>query len=252
MHRATGLNSSFRGYTAGGAASTVHGADDTKLMQEMAGGFMKNEMRQALQAPQNFGFTSVVMDAIKSGAGQIMGAAETFASFMGGNRSFPVAGNMDDRRHRLNGLEKGEASSFATQGMMQQIHHSLDGMFGSAPNDKTLRMALLDDSSQQDMTSQSFQSQSGNSTSAAGVAVNDLDFLEVDKKGATHFIHVDRQGMRHRFRRVFPLGITNYSHVVPMPTPLDASGGGGGSDGGGAGGAGAGGDGMKIDRKSVV
>ena len=106
MHRATPSNSSFRGYSSGGSRSVVGSADDGKLMQEMAGGLMHNEARSAIEAAQNFGFTSVVKDAIMSKLGAMVGSAETFMSFMGGNRSFPAAGNMDDRRHRLNGLDR--------------------------------------------------------------------------------------------------------------------------------------------------
>ena len=230
MHRATPLTSSFRAYTGGGARSAVNQADDSHLMQESAGNFMAGEARQAIESPQNYGFTSVVMDAIQGAAGQasqmigqFVASAESMISFMGSNRSFPVAGVMDDRRHRLNGLDKGDTGMFGTQGRMQQIQTSSDGLFASAPNDKTFRMAVIDDSSQQDMTSQSFQSQQasgGGNLSAA--AVNDRDYLERDEKGVpTHFVHVDRKGVRHRFRRIFPLNISNYSHVVPIPTPFD-------------------------------
>jgi Bacteriophage Mu Gp45 spike protein len=65
MHRATPLNTSIRAYTAGGARSVVDKVDDTKLMQEMGGNFMANETRDAIEAAQNYGFTSVVFDAEK-------------------------------------------------------------------------------------------------------------------------------------------------------------------------------------------
>ena len=131
MHRTTPFNPSFRAYTSGGARSVVTASMICKFMQEMAGNFMKNETRTAIELPQNYGFTSVVMDAIKSELGNIVGSAETFIAFMGGNRSFPVAGNMDDRRHRLMDLLKGELAMFGTQGMKQQLHMSADGMFGT-------------------------------------------------------------------------------------------------------------------------
>ncbi|HEX4715269.1 MAG TPA: hypothetical protein VH164_10110, partial [Ktedonobacteraceae bacterium] len=92
--------------------------------------------------------------------GKIMASAESFMSFMGGNRSFPVMGNMDDRRHRLMNLDKGDSGMFSTQGAKQQFHMSTqDGMFGTAPNDKTMRFALLDESSEKDTDSQSYQAQ---------------------------------------------------------------------------------------------
>ena len=130
VHRATPGNSSFRGYSAGGARSAIDQADDGHQMQEFAGNFMSGEARKAMESIQNFGFTSVVMDAIKDKLGKMMGSAETMINFAGGNRSFPVGGNTDDRRHRLNGLEKGETGMFGTQGMKQQFHMSTDGMFG--------------------------------------------------------------------------------------------------------------------------
>src|SRR5262252_4407094 len=170
MHRATGSNSSFRGYSSGGSRSVVGSADDSKFMQEMLGNFMKNETRSAIESPQNYGFTSVVMNAVQSlgGSGlsggmsaisKIVSSAETFMSFMGGNRSFPVAGNMDDRRHRLMGMDQGDSGMFSTQGRKMQHLMTGDGVFGHAPNDKTYRMALLDDNSEKDMTSQSYQAQ---------------------------------------------------------------------------------------------
>ena len=242
MHRATGLTSSFRAYTGGGARSAVGSADDSTLMQESAGNFMAGEARKAIESPQNFGFTSVVMDAIQGAAGQassmigqFVASAESMIGFMGSNRSFPVAGVMDDRRHRLNGLDKGDSAMFSTQGRKQQFHMSDDGMFASAPNDKTMRMALIDEQSEQDATSQSYQQQQssgGGNTAAAAVSGN--DFLERNDKGeVTAFVHIDRRGLRHRFRKIFPLHITIYSHVVPIPGLLDASGRSGGAGGGG-------------------
>src|SRR6516225_7012139 len=101
MHRATPIQASFRGYRSGGARTVIDKADDSKLMQEMGGNFMKGETRQKVESPQNYGFTSVVMDADKGQDGQISGSAEGFISFMGGNRSFPVCTVMDDRRRLL-------------------------------------------------------------------------------------------------------------------------------------------------------
>jgi hypothetical protein len=128
-------------------------------MQEMAGNMMKGEGRSAIEAAQNFGFSSVNMDSIKGMLGNLVASAESFMSFMGGNRSFPSAGPMEDKRHRMMGLPQGDSGMFSTQGRKQQLHMSEDGMFGSAPNDKTIRHALLSDSSEQDMTSQTYQAQ---------------------------------------------------------------------------------------------
>src|SRR4029453_1659796 len=115
MHRATPLNSSFRAYSAGGGRATIDTIDDNKFMQESNNtGGMKGEKFPWMESPQNYGFTSVVADADKSSnPGGITGSAEGFLSFMGGNRSFPVMGVMDDRRHRLMNLAKDAAKGAA-------------------------------------------------------------------------------------------------------------------------------------------
>src|SRR6516162_7056794 len=72
MHRATPLNSSFRAYVAGGARATIPEVDDSKYMQASKGNFMSNEARSAIEAPQNYGFTSVAADATKDAQGKIL------------------------------------------------------------------------------------------------------------------------------------------------------------------------------------
>jgi phage gp45-like len=154
MHRATPLNTSIRSYTAGGSRSVVDKVDDTKLMQEMAGSMMHNETRKEIEAAQNYGFTSVVFDAETGQDGKKVGA-ENFMSFMGGNRSFPAAGAMDDRRHRLYKLAQGDTAMFRGRGDKQQFHMTTDGGFWSAPQDKTVRMQLLTSNSESNKTVQS-------------------------------------------------------------------------------------------------
>jgi phage gp45-like len=149
MHRATPANTSFRAYTSGGARSCVNAADDGHFMQEMGGNVMKDESRTAVESPQNYGFTSVVMDADKGQDGSVTGCAEAFMTFCGGNRSFPVAGVMDDRRHRLMNLQKGDVAMFRTRQDSQQFHLTGDGGFWSAPTQKTVRMQLVDPQQQQ-------------------------------------------------------------------------------------------------------
>jgi phage gp45-like len=148
MHRATPLTSSFRAYVAGGSRATVPEVDDTKLMQESLGNFMSNEARKAIEAPQNYGFTSVVADAMKGSGGKIQQSAETFVSFMGGNRSFPVFGNMDDRRHRLINLAKdaakGATAMFGMKEWGQQILNTVDGIFMTGNTQKKIRFQLVD------------------------------------------------------------------------------------------------------------
>lgn len=152
MHRATPLNTSVRAYTAGGSRSVVDKVDDSKLMQEMGGNFMANETRQEIESPQNYGFTSVVFDAEKGKDGKVEASAETFIGFMGGNRSFPVAGAMDDRRHRLFGLEKGDTAFYRGRGDKQQMHMTEEGGFWSAPQNKTVRMQLIPEDSEDNKT----------------------------------------------------------------------------------------------------
>jgi phage gp45-like len=168
MHRATPLNTSIRSYTAGGSRSVVDKVDDTKLMQEMAGSIMHNESRKEIEAAQNYGFTSVVFDAEKDQNGKKVGA-ELFMSFMGGNRSFPAAGPMDDRRHRMYKLEKGDTAMFRGRGDKQQFHMTKDGGFWSAPQDKTVRMQLLTSNSESNSTVQ----QGGSGGSGASAATRD-------------------------------------------------------------------------------
>jgi phage gp45-like len=149
MHRATPLNTAFRSYTAGGARTVIAEADDKKLMQESKGNFMKGETRQEVESPQNYGFTSVVMPADKDEQGNIKMGAEGFVSFMGGNRSFPVTTIMDDRRHRLKELEKGDTAIYRTKDDRQQFHMSEQGTFWSTRNDRINRIALVDPPQQQ-------------------------------------------------------------------------------------------------------
>lgn len=152
MHRATPLNTSIRAYTAGGARSVVDKVDDEKLMQEMGGNFMANETRKEIEAPQNYGFTSVVFDAEKGQDGKVSASAETFIGFMGGNRSFPVSGPMDDRRHRLYKLQKGDTAMFRGRGDKQQFHMTEEGGYWTAPQNKTVRMQLVPEDSEDNST----------------------------------------------------------------------------------------------------
>src|ERR1700751_4474001 len=171
MHRTTPLASAFRAYSAGGARSVVHSVDDTTLMQNMKGNFLAGESRDNIEAPQNYGFTSVTVDGEQAqnagdggggggdgpvGAiGQKSGSGpETFVSFIGGNRSFPAAGNIDERRHRMYQLEKGDTAMFRGRGDKQQFHMTQDGGFWTAPQDQTVRMHLVQQDSESNMTQQ--------------------------------------------------------------------------------------------------
>jgi phage gp45-like len=171
MHRATPANTSFRAYSAGGARSVIDQIDDSKLMQEMKGNMMIREMRAKVESPQNYGFTSHNMPADKGQDGSITGSAETFISYMGGNRSFPVAGNIDDRRHRLKDLDPGDTAMYRTKDDYQQFHMTMDGGFWSAARDKTVRLALIDQDSgsqQQQQGGQGGGNQPGQLDSSSG------------------------------------------------------------------------------------
>jgi phage gp45-like len=151
MHRSTPADTLHRSYDSGGARSTVSSVDDTKLMQEMAGNFLKGESRKAFESPQNYGFTSVVRDAMKGADGQIQECAEAFISFLGGNRSFPVCTVMDDRRFRLKNLAKGDVAIFDY--LQHQLHFNNDGVFLTGRTDKKIKFQLFDPPQQQQQSS---------------------------------------------------------------------------------------------------
>ena len=152
--------------------------NDKTQMQETKGNMMANESRSGIEAPQNYGFTSVAMDAMKDNLGKIIASAESFVQYMGGNRSFPVMQNMDDRRHRLKELEKGDVAMFRTVADKLQMHFSGDGGFMTGPRDKILRMHLLDEDSdkqqqqggqgQQQAVSADQQDTAGDGSSSSG------------------------------------------------------------------------------------
>ena len=165
MHRATPVNTSFRSYSAGGARSVVRNVDDTKQMQEAKADYMDEENSQdGIEAPQNYGFTSYTTDADKSQQGggssgdgdnsQLQDGAETFVMFVGGNRSFPVAFPIDDRRNRLQNLKPGDVAMYRLQLDRQQIHMTKDGTFWSTRDDRVKRVALVPQPSDQEQQKQ--------------------------------------------------------------------------------------------------
>jgi Bacteriophage Mu Gp45 spike protein len=143
MHRATPANTSFRAYSAGGARALISSVDPAKLMQEVGASFMKGESRSKIEAPSMYGFTCVPFAADKGEEGKPGLGPETFISFIGGNRSFPVAGPIDDRRHRLLGLAQGDVALFRGKDDGQQFHLTDKGGFWSGMVGKVLRMALV-------------------------------------------------------------------------------------------------------------
>jgi phage gp45-like len=160
MHRNSPYDTSFRGYASGGARTCIDKIDDSTLMQETndaAGN--RGETWPKAEAPQNYGFTSVVADATKSAAGAIQQCAEGFMSFIGGNRNFPVAGMMDDRRHRLKNLAKdaakGATAMFGLKEWGQQFLNTEDGNFLTGNTQKKNRFALVENQNGQKQQGQS-------------------------------------------------------------------------------------------------
>jgi hypothetical protein len=141
VHRSTEAQSSFRAYDAGSARALIEKIEDSPLMQVMNGQGMMGEAfstpkfgkSKGPEAPQNYGFTSVVAKASKGAGGVIKQCAEGFMNFIGGNRSFPVMPMMDDRRHRLKNLIKDAAEgSVAMHGLKewgQQFLMTDDGVY---------------------------------------------------------------------------------------------------------------------------
>jgi len=142
MHRQNPLQQGYVGYTASGARSLVDEIDDKTGMQEMKGSFMSGESRQKVESPQNYGFTSVVMKATKGKDGKIEECAEAYINFLGGNRSFPVAAVMDDRRYRLKELKPGDVAMF--DHLQHQLHLNKDGVFITGRTDKKMKFQLAE------------------------------------------------------------------------------------------------------------
>ena len=159
MFRATPIDTSNRAYTGGGCRCTVDTIDDSPLMQEATNAHgMKDESWPTQEAPQNYGFTSVVADAKKGQDGKIQQSAEGFMSFMGGSRTFPVLGVMDDRRHRLLNLAKdaakGAVAMFGLKEWGQQFLNTDDGMYMTGNTQNKIRMALVQNQNGQTQTQQ--------------------------------------------------------------------------------------------------
>jgi phage gp45-like len=160
MQRTTPIGAAFRAYTSGGARAMIDTINDATHMQESTNSQgMRGESWPTMESPQNYGFTSVVADATKGAGGMIQDCAEGFVSFMGGSRSFPVMGIMDDRRHRLINLAKdaakGAVAMFGLKEWGQQLLNNVDGMYMTGNIQNKIRIALVKNSNQQQQSSQS-------------------------------------------------------------------------------------------------
>lgn len=150
MHRATPANSSFRAYSAGGARALLQKVgdalpfDDLKEVQEVAASFMAGEARRGIEHMQQYGFTSVPFDPDEGKDGAPGAGPEAFVQFIGGNRSFPSMGPIDDRRHRMKGLSPGDVALFGGKNDGSQFHMNGVGTFLSrfAGTGKKLRLQL--------------------------------------------------------------------------------------------------------------
>jgi len=159
MHRMTPLQTSHRSFAGGGKKVLVDEANDGETMQEMKGTAMHGESRQKIEAPQNYGFTSVVAKADKDDKGNITGSAEGIMSAMGGSSSHAVVGVMDDRRHRLKDLKPGDSGMYRGKDDRQQFHMAEDGNYLSARNDRKTRIALVDPPQQEEKQQQNVRGQ---------------------------------------------------------------------------------------------
>jgi len=220
MHRATPAYTSFRAYSAGGARAIIDAVDDSKLMQAMSGGFMKAESRKGVESPQNYGFTSVVHDADKDAQGNIIACAEGLISFLGGSRSLPMCGVMDDRRHRLWNLAKGDVAMFRGKDDQQQFHLSGDGGYWSAPDNKTVRMQLVPQKQQQGAQQQAAQrdSSGGSTGGSQGGQQQQKGQQAVYKDGKDNGLYVDvtkdRTTLSGKEAHLKQSDGTTYVHVV--------------------------------------
>jgi len=184
MHRSNPYDIAFRGYSSGGARTLIDTIADEHLMQETVNPTgMKGESWPSSEAPQNYGFTSVVADARKSGnPGIIQQAAEGFMSFIGGNRSFPVAGVMDDRRHRLLNLAKdaakGATALFGLKEWGQQFLNTDTGMFMTGNTEKKMRFQLVENKNGQTQQQQPGQKLARSFRSKSGVEF-DIETFEI-------------------------------------------------------------------------
>lgn len=83
--------------------------DDNKKIQLIQVSLQSSEIRDGIERFQNYGFTSVPLKG-----------AEVAVAFVGGNRSHGIALAVDDRRHRIKGLENGEVAIYTDEG--DKIH----------------------------------------------------------------------------------------------------------------------------------
>lgn len=131
------------GYRIGnsGSRTTVTAADDTKVIQEKSLNGYAGESHDSIEHFSNYGFTHVVQPP--TGEGDQAQTAEAAVMYMGSNRSHGISVANGDRRYRLYKLANGEVAMHDDQG--QQVHFRRDGIWGSVPNSKQVKLQIMDD-----------------------------------------------------------------------------------------------------------
>lgn len=79
--------------------------DDSAKLQTVQVNVLAEETRDGVERFQNYGFTSVPLEG-----------AEAVVVFVGGRRDHGLALAVDDRRHRLSGLQPGEVAVYSETG----------------------------------------------------------------------------------------------------------------------------------------
>lgn len=119
----------------------IERVDDSKFMQHhMLSGYA-GEQQDQIEHVHPYGYVSVVQKP--TGTGQQRYGAEGFMGFMGGGRSHGAVFIAGDRRYRLYKLDSGEVAMHDDQG--QQVHFKRDGIYGSVPNNKKIKLQIMDD-----------------------------------------------------------------------------------------------------------
>jgi phage gp45-like len=121
--------------------TTVENPDDTQFIQQHGLRGFFDEQMDTFEHVHEYGFTSVVQKP--TGMGALRQAAESFLSYLGGNRSHGIAVTTADRRFRLYKLANGEVALHDDQG--HQVHIARDGVYVSAPNSKKIVGQIMSD-----------------------------------------------------------------------------------------------------------
>lgn len=119
----------------------VQQVDDTQPHQEHTLNGFSGEQMSTIEHIQPYGIVSVVQPA--TGSGDQMESAEGMGMFMGSNRTHGMVLVAGDRRYRLYKLKNGEVAMHDDQG--QQVHFRRDGLWGSVPNSKQIKLQIMDD-----------------------------------------------------------------------------------------------------------